>query len=161
MMDAIKLIWFESKKQITSFPFIITLVLLTVFSFTQMSEVFHIPVNSESDIQALDRAGERDFIDVSNTDEELKEKTSQYLEQMISAGTISDENAKEFEPRQTLAAVFLSYHFLSFICISAKLIARSTQLIQIECSPQRTTITPPSPAPIAKIITTPKYVSAL
>ena len=25
-MDAIKLIWFESKKQITSFPFIITLV---------------------------------------------------------------------------------------------------------------------------------------
>lgn len=83
MMDAIKLIWFESKKQITSFPFIITLVLLTVFSFTQMSEVFHIPVNSESDIQALDRAGERDFIDVSNTDEELKEKTSQYLEQMI------------------------------------------------------------------------------
>ena len=44
-MDAIKLIWFESKKQITSFPFIITLVLLTVFSFTQMSEVFHIPVN--------------------------------------------------------------------------------------------------------------------
>ena len=76
-MDAIKLIWFESKKQITSFPFIITLVLLTVFSFTQMSEVFHIPVNSESDIQALDRAGERDFIDVSNTDEELKEKTSQ------------------------------------------------------------------------------------
>ena len=56
-MDAIKLIWFESKKQITSFPFIITLVLLTVFSFTQMSEVFHIPVNSESDIQALDRAG--------------------------------------------------------------------------------------------------------
>ena len=68
-MDAIKLIWFESKKQITSFPFIITLVLLTVFSFTQMSEVFHIPVNSESDIQALDRAGERDFIDVSNTDD--------------------------------------------------------------------------------------------
>ena len=101
-MDAIKLIWFESKKQITSFPFIITLVLLTVFSFTQMSEVFHIPVNSESDIQALDRAGERDFIDVSNTDEELKEKTSQYLEQMISAGTISDENAKEFEPVLTM-----------------------------------------------------------
>lgn len=67
-----------------------------------MSEVFHIPVNSESDIQALDRAGERDFIDVSNTDEELKEKTSQYLEQMISAGTISDENAKEFEPVLTM-----------------------------------------------------------
>lgn len=39
-----------------------------------MSEVFHIPVNSESDIQALDRAGERDFIDVSNTDEELKRR---------------------------------------------------------------------------------------
>ena len=101
-MDAIKLIWFESKKQITSFPFIITLVLLTVFSFTQMSEVFHIPVNSESDIQALDRAGERDFIDVSNTDEELKEKTSQYLEQMISAGTISDENAKPIMPMEKI-----------------------------------------------------------
>ena len=97
-MNAIKLIWFESKKQIASLPFIIILVLLTVFSFTQMSEAFHIPVNSESDIQALDRAGERGFIDVSNTDEELKQETIQYLERMISDGTISDENAKEFEP---------------------------------------------------------------
>lgn len=117
-MNAIKLIWFESKKQITSFPFIIILVLLTVFSFTQMSEVFHIPVNSESDIQALDRAGERDFIAVSNTDEELKEKTIQYLEQMISAGTISDENAKIFEP--VLALLKDDNYTFDDICLAMK-----------------------------------------
>lgn len=117
-MNAIKLIWFESKKQITSFSFIIILVLLTVFSFTQMSEVFHIPVNSESDIQALDRAGERDFIVVPNTDEELKEKTVQYLEEMISAGTISNENAKEFEP--VLVMLKDDHYTFDDVCLAMK-----------------------------------------
>lgn len=96
-MSSSRLIKFECKKQITSFTFIIVIILLTVFAITQFGEIFHLPVNSESDIQALDRSGERDYIFVPNTDAELKSNSVDFLRQKISEGTISADMAEQFE----------------------------------------------------------------
>lgn len=98
MVSGSKLIRFECKKQITSFTFLVILLIFTVFAITQLNEIFYMPVNSDSNIQALERSGERDYIFVPNTDEELKNKTIQYLQQRIYEGTISAENASAFDP---------------------------------------------------------------
>lgn len=92
-----RLIKFECKKQITSFSFIIILALFTVFAITQLIEIFHMPVNSESDIRALDRCGEREYIFIINPDVELKNKSLEFLQQRISEGTISEEAASNFD----------------------------------------------------------------
>jgi hypothetical protein len=68
-----------------------------VFTITQLIEIFHMPVNSESDIRALDRSGEREYIFISNSDAELKNKSLVFLQQKISEGTISEEAASDFD----------------------------------------------------------------
>lgn len=97
-VSAFKLIKFECKKQITSFTFLIILLLFTIFAITQLTEVFHMPVNSESDIQALLQSGERDYIFVANPDAVLKNSTIEFLQQRISEGTILEENSDAFDP---------------------------------------------------------------
>lgn len=97
-MSSLRLIKFECNKEITSFTFMIVIMLLTVFAITQFSEIFHLPVSSESDIQALDRSGERKYIFVSNTDKELKSNSVDFLRQIISEGTISTEIIGQLDP---------------------------------------------------------------
>lgn len=98
MVSGFNLIRFEYKKQITSFTFLIILLIFTVFAITQLNEIFYMPVNSDSDIRALERSGERNYIFISNSDEELKNNTIEYLQQRIYEGTISAENAGAFDP---------------------------------------------------------------
>lgn len=103
-MPKLQLALFEAKKQIFSFTFLAVILLLTVFAITQIGEVFHLPVHSESDIAALNQSGERNFIFIPNSDEIQKEQSIHFLQQRIDEGTVSGETAKELDSVITLLA---------------------------------------------------------
>lgn len=98
MVNILRMIQFECKKQVASFTFLIVIFVFTVFAITQISEIFYMPVNSESDIYALERSGEHKYIFIPNTDVELKESAVEFLQQRISEGTISADNDSAFTP---------------------------------------------------------------
>lgn len=96
-MNSFELIKFECKKHITSFTFLIIFTILTIFSITQMGEIFHIPINTEKDLSVLNNMGERDLILIPNTDNELKNKSLNYIQKNISEGNIPETVATQFD----------------------------------------------------------------
>lgn len=83
-----KLIAFEMKKQLNNISFLMIIILFTIFAFTQLGEVLHYPVEGEDDIQYLLKSGERDYLFVSATEEEMTQNTIRYLEQLIDNGDL-------------------------------------------------------------------------
>jgi hypothetical protein len=55
------------------------------------------PVKSEQDIQALDKSGERDYIFLENTDDEIRTLSAQFLKQRIVDGSIPQDIAAKFD----------------------------------------------------------------
>lgn len=96
-MKNLRLLGFECKTQLRSITFLIVLTIFAVFAVSQLTEVFHMPVKSEQDIQALDKSGERDYIFLKNTDDEIKTRSSQFLEKRIEDGSIPKDKAAEFD----------------------------------------------------------------
>ena len=80
-----------------SMTFLIVLTIFAVFAVSQLTEVFHMPVKSEQDIQALDKSGERDYIFLKNTDDEIKTRSTQFLKQRIEDGSIPQDIVAEFD----------------------------------------------------------------
>lgn len=97
-MNSFELIKFECKKHITSFTFLIIFTILTIFSITQIGEIFHIPINNEKDLSILNKIGERDLILIPYTDNELKNKSLNFIQKNISEGNIPETVATQFEP---------------------------------------------------------------
>jgi hypothetical protein len=96
-MKNLRLLGFECKTQLRSMTFLIVLTIFAVFAFSQLTEVFHMPVKSEQDIQALDKSGERDYIFLKNTDDEIKTLSAQFLEKRIEDGSIPQDIVAEFD----------------------------------------------------------------
>lgn len=96
-MKNLRLIGFECKTQLRSMTFLIVLIIFAVFAVSQLTEVFHMPVKSEQDIQALDKSGERDYIFLKNTDDEIRTLSAQFLKQRIEDGSIPQDIAAKFD----------------------------------------------------------------
>jgi hypothetical protein len=67
-----------------------------VFVISQFSEVVHLPITNYSDIQALDKSGEREYIFVPNADKELKAHSIEFLQSLLNEGTIPAEMESQF-----------------------------------------------------------------
>ena len=96
-MKNLRLLGFESKTQLRSITFLIVFAIFAVFAVSQLTEVFHLPAKSEQDIQALDKSGERDYIFLKNTDDEIKTLSAHFLKQRIEDGSIPQDMAAEFD----------------------------------------------------------------
>lgn len=96
-MKSFRLLGFECKTQLHSMTFLIVLAFFTVFAVSQLTEVFHMPVKSEHDIQALDKSGERDYIFLKSTEDEMRTLSAQFLKQRIEDGSIPQNVVAEFD----------------------------------------------------------------
>ena len=96
-MKSLRLLGFECKTQLHSVTFLIILAVFTVFAVSQLKEVFHMPVKSEQDIQSLNKSGERDYIFLKNTDDEIRALSARFLKQRIEDGSIPQNIAAEFD----------------------------------------------------------------
>jgi len=96
-MKSLKLTAFEVKHQIRSITFIIVLVLFAIFIITQMNGVFHYPVGSNSDVEALSSSGNVEYLFVPASEAELKSGTMHYLQENIDNGSIPAKKAKDFQ----------------------------------------------------------------
>jgi hypothetical protein len=96
-MGNFRLFRFECKKQLSSLTFLIILAIFTVFAVSQLTEVFHMPVKSEQDIHALEKSGERDYIFVENSEDELISLSVKFLEQRIGDASIPQNMAGKFD----------------------------------------------------------------
>lgn len=96
-MKNFRLLGFECQTQLFSMTFLIILAVFTVFTVSQLTEVFHMPVRSEQDIQALDKSGNRDYILVENSEADLASNSVQFLKQRIEDGSIPQNVAAEFD----------------------------------------------------------------
>ncbi len=97
-MGSIRLWKFEVKKQLSSITFLIILLVVTVFAISQLTSIFHIPVTSDKDIEALEQSGEHEYIFVDTTETELISQSLDYLNERIADGDIPKDRAYEFEP---------------------------------------------------------------
>lgn len=95
-MKTLRLLGFECKTQLRSITFLMVVTIFAVFAISQFTEVFHMPVKSEQDIQALDKSGERDYIFLKNTDDEIRTRSAQFLKLRIEDGSIPKDVAVEF-----------------------------------------------------------------
>lgn len=96
-MKSIRLLTFECKRQTRSLTFIIVLLIFTVFMFSQLIEIVHIPVKTEQDIQALNQCGERDYILIENTELDFISNSVMFLKQRIEDGSIPQNSAQDFD----------------------------------------------------------------
>lgn len=94
-MGGFRLLGFECKKQCSSLTFLIILAIFTAFSFSQLTEIFHLPVQTEQDIQALNQSGEHDYILVGNTEADFVAQSVQFLRQRLEEGSVPQEIAAE------------------------------------------------------------------
>ncbi len=96
-MKKLRLLGFECKTQLHSMTFLIVIIIFAIFAVSQLTEVFHMPVKSKQDIQALDKSGERDYLFVKNTDDEIKTLSVQFLKQRIEDGSIPQDIVSQFD----------------------------------------------------------------
>lgn len=96
-MKSLQLLAFECKTQLCSMTFLIILAVFSIFAVSQLTEVFHMPIKSKQDIQALDKSGERDYIFVKNTEDEMRTLSIQFLKQRIKDRSIPQNVAAEFD----------------------------------------------------------------
>lgn len=96
-MKCTRLLVFECKRQICSFTFLIVLAVFTVFMFSQLIEIIHIPVKTEQDIQALNQCGERDYIMIDDTEQNFIANTVMFLRQRIEDGSIPQNKASDYD----------------------------------------------------------------
>ncbi len=96
-MKSLRFLGFECKTQLRSVTFLIIIAVFTIFAVSQLTEVFHMPIKSEQDIKALDKSGERDYIFVKNTEDELRTQSVQFLKRRIEDSSIPQNRAAEFD----------------------------------------------------------------
>lgn len=88
----IKFLAFNIKKKWKRIPLIILLILLMVFIFTQIGEIFHYPVKSDVDLHKLEGYGENNYLYINKTDSEIKKELRNNIEKTITNNTDSTEN---------------------------------------------------------------------
>ncbi|AEE91074.1 conserved membrane protein of unknown function [Tepidanaerobacter acetatoxydans Re1] len=96
-MKSFQLFGFECKTQIRNMTFLIILAIFSVFAVSQLTEIFHMPVKSEQDIQALEQSGDRDYIFVKNSEADLASNAVQFLKERIEDGSIPQNLAPQFD----------------------------------------------------------------
>lgn len=96
-MKSFRLLGFECKKQLGNLTFLIILAVFTIFAVSQITEVFHMPVKSEQDIQTLDKSGERDYILVENSEADFILHSIRFLKQRIEDNSIPQNVASELD----------------------------------------------------------------
>lgn len=101
-MGTIRLIAFECRKQSSSLTFLLILAIVSIFAVSQFTEVFHIPVKSEQDIQALAQSGDRDYILVDNSEVELVSKSVIFLQSRLKNHSIPRNMETELNDLITL-----------------------------------------------------------
>ncbi|MCF0126166.1 MAG: hypothetical protein HUJ68_10520 [Clostridia bacterium] len=91
-----KLLLFNIRKKWKRIPVLILLGILSVFICTQEKAIFHYPVRNDADIHKLEECGERDFLYIEKTDDEVKSQLRQIIEKTIDTNN-EDDNIKRFQ----------------------------------------------------------------
>lgn len=97
-MSTFRLIRFECGKQLKSLTFLFILALFAVFACSQLSEIFHLPVTNENDIQALSKISSdtSQYVYVTNTDDsEVKALSLAFLQEQLNENSLSQDVKEE------------------------------------------------------------------
>lgn len=91
-MNNIRLFFFEINKNMKNIPYVLILLLIVFFTSFEYGTLFKYPVSNEGDIKYLEAHGDRTYIFVKTTSEELTNNTLCYLQKMIDEKNFSKES---------------------------------------------------------------------
>lgn len=90
----IKFLIFNIIKKWKRIPLIILLVMIMLFIFTQIGEIFHYPVKNDMDLYKLEEYGKNDLLYIKKTECEIKKELKNNIEKSITDNDIADISSK-------------------------------------------------------------------